>query len=80
MSDDFVEYHYWQGKYIALMLRKEEYKNFNEFQYGFFFPNEWMNNTNYKRKVEILKKAIQLNQCITSMDECLEFEEGIKIQ
>lgn len=79
MSDDFIEYHYWQGKYIALMLKKEEYKEYNEFQYRLFFPNNWFQSINYIKKIEILKQAIQLNQCIVYMDEALDFEEGIQL-
>lgn len=78
ISPEFVEYHFFQGKYINLMLKKEKYKGYNELQWTLFFPNNWDANRNYINKIEILKKAIDQNICITEMPESLDFEEGVR--
>ncbi len=78
ISDLFIEYHFLQGKYIDLMLKKPEYKNYNELQYMMFFPNNWTGNQNYEKKIELLKQAIEQNICVTQIPESLDFEEGVR--
>lgn len=78
ISNEFVEYHILQGNYIKMMLQKEEYKGYNELQYQLLFPSDWFGNSNYTRKIELLKIAIAQNKCIVDMEESIEFNEGIR--
>lgn len=78
ISEEQINYQLYKMIYINLMLKKEEYKDYDDFKCHLLFPNNWISSQNYSKKIEYLKKAIEANACLNELDGISEFEEGIK--
>ena len=66
------------SRYIDLMKEREEYSQYSNFDLWYLiFPRDWDNSNNVKMKIEFLKKAIETNSNLRSLDGIEIFIEGV---